>query len=146
MCLQPVPDAWDHERAEAEARENLAGPVLQERLQQIEDDQNFEAEELTFAEELQQMPAFSAVADDEERTRSYVLQRIPPALKRELDAYILHRTSTFAARRQGGAVQSVSAECDKVWRRLRVHGIIGVYSPEWRVFVTDCVAAFLRLS
>ena len=117
LCSQPVPDAWElHEEAEQNARENMVDPLLQERIQQLEDDQHFEAEELTFADELKQMASFAANADDESKTRNYILQRVPPILKRELNEYILHRTSTFAARRQGGAVQSISAESDRVHR------------------------------
>ena len=33
-------------------------------------------------------------------------------LKKELERYLLYRTETFAARRAGGAVQSISAEAD----------------------------------
>ena len=39
------------------------------------------------------MPAFSADREDEERLKTYILQRVPPGLKRELDIY---RTETFA--------------------------------------------------
>jgi hypothetical protein len=34
-------------------------------------------------------------------------------LKQELDEYIAYRTATFSARRQGGAVQAISAEADR---------------------------------
>ena len=33
------------------------------------------------------MPAFSADREDEERLKTYILQRVPPGLKRELDIY-----------------------------------------------------------
>ena len=33
-------------------------------------------------------------------------------LKKELERHLLYRTETFAARRAGGAVQSISAEAD----------------------------------
>ena len=39
------------------------------------------------------MPAFSADREDEERLKTYILQRVPPGLKRALDIY---RTETFA--------------------------------------------------
>ena len=45
--------------------------------------------------------------------KTYILSPVPSILKGELDEYIVYRTSTFAARRQGGAVQSISAEHDK---------------------------------
>ena len=107
---QPVPHTWEL-REEQEANE-AAGEVdliLNEQL----DEQNFEAEEMSFAQELLTMPAFSTDKEDEDRLKTYILQRVPPMLKSELDAYsLLYRTETFAARRQGGAVQSVSAEAD----------------------------------
>ena len=82
---------------------------------------NFEAEETSFAAELMTMPAFSADRDDEERLKTYILQRVPPSLKSELEAYLLYRTETFAARRAGGAVQSISAEADNT-ALLRLFG------------------------
>ena len=48
--------------------------------------------------------------EDEERLKTYILQRVPPGLNGELDTY---RTETFAARRAGGVVQSISAEADQ---------------------------------
>ena len=51
--------------------------------------------------------------ENEERLKTYILERVPPTLKSDLDAFILNRTATFAARRQGGAVQSISAEADR---------------------------------
>jgi hypothetical protein len=106
---QPIPQAWEL-RDQQEAN-NDAGHVdlaLNEKL----DDAGFEAEEMSFAQELQTMPAFSADKDDDERLKTYILQRVPPMLKTELERYLLYRTETFAARRQGGAVQSISAEAD----------------------------------
>ena len=60
------------------------------------------------------MPAFSVDKDDETRLKTYILQNVPPLLKKELDTYLLYRTETFAARRAGGAVQSISAEADNM--------------------------------
>ena len=56
-------------------------------------------EDMSFREELTSMPPFKAVPDDEERLKTYILQRVPASLKKELDEYIEHRTATFAARR-----------------------------------------------
>lgn len=67
------------------------------------------------------MPAFNAIVDDETRMATYILQPVPSILKSELDTYIEYRTATFAARRQGGAVQSISAESDKT-ALLRFYG------------------------
>jgi hypothetical protein len=106
---QPVPQAWElREEQEANAAEGVVDLLLNEQL----DEQGFEAEEMSFAQELMTMPAFSADADDETRLKTYTLTRVPPLLKSELEQYTLHRTATFAARRQGGAVQSISAETD----------------------------------
>ena len=58
------------------------------------------------------MAAFAPDQEDDERMKTYVLTRVPPVLRSELDLYLAYRTATFAARRQGGAVQSVSAESD----------------------------------
>ena len=60
------------------------------------------------------MPAFSADKDDETRLKTYILENVPPLLKKELDTYLLYRAETFAARRAGGAVQSISAEADNM--------------------------------
>ena len=73
-----------------------------------------QAEERSFAEELVTgMAKFTTVAADDEKMLSYALSPVPVPLQREIDAFILHRTATFAARRAGGAVVSVSAEGDK---------------------------------
>ena len=42
------------------------------------------------------MPAFTLWADrdDQDRLKVYILQRVPPSLKIELDAYLLYRTET----------------------------------------------------
>ena len=78
---QPVPQAW--ELREEQETNDAAGEVdllLNEKL----DDANFEADESSFAAELMTMPAFSADREDEERLKTYILQRVPPGLKREL--------------------------------------------------------------
>ena len=59
------------------------------------------------------MPTFQAIPDDEQRMATYILQSVPAMLKAELNEFISYRTATFAAKRQGGAVQSISAEADK---------------------------------
>eukprot|EP00966_Prymnesium_polylepis_P292852 6763821-Prymnesium_polylepis.1 len=59
------------------------------------------------------MAVFFTDGEDDERLKTYILTRVPPTLKSELETYILNRTATFAARRQGGAVQSISAEADR---------------------------------
>ena len=59
--------------------------ILNEQL----DEQNFEAEEMSFAQELLTMPAFSTDKEDEDRLKTYILQRVPPMLKSELDTYLL---------------------------------------------------------
>ena len=69
------------------------------------------------------MPTFQAIPDDEQRMAIYVLQHVPSSLKAEINEYITYRTATFAARRQGGAVQSISAEADKT-QLLRFFGYL----------------------
>ena len=107
---QPMPPTW--ELLEEQEANNAAGEVdyvLDEQL----DDQGFEVEDMSFADELKMMANFSTDRDDDSRLKVYALRRVPPPLKTGLDVYMLYRTETFAARRQGGAVQSISAEADK---------------------------------
>ena len=87
------------------------------------DELGFEAEDMSFADELKQMAVFSTDGEDEERLKTYILAQVPANLKSDLDAYILNRTATFAARRQGGAVQSISAEADRT-AVLRFYGYL----------------------
>jgi hypothetical protein len=86
---QPVPDAWElHEQAERDAANLQVDLVLQDKLEALEAEQQFEVEELSFREELMQMPVFNAVADDEERMKTYILSPVPSLLKKELDTFI----------------------------------------------------------
>ena len=86
---QPVPEAWElREEAAANAASLQVDLVLQDKLKALEGEQHFEVEELSFREELMTMPVFSAVQDDEERMKVYILSPIPSILKRELDQYI----------------------------------------------------------
>ena len=58
---------------EEQEANNAAGEVdyvLEEKL----DDSNFEAEEMSFAQELTTMPDFSVDKDDDERLKTYILQ------------------------------------------------------------------------
>ena len=72
--LQPVPDSWlMHEQSEANAANGLEDLLLEEQL----DDASFEVEDISFQEELTSMPAFQAVADDEQRMSTYILQWFP---------------------------------------------------------------------
>ena len=117
---QPVPQAW--QLVEEQEENDAAGEadlVLNEQL----DEQGFEAEDLSFADELTMMATFSTDQEDDERLKTYILQRVPPLLKSDLDMYLLARTATFAARRQGGAVQSISAESDRT-ALLRFYGYL----------------------
>ena len=62
---QSVPESWVlREQAERDAAEGLYSPVL---MDEIEAQGDFEAEDVSFREELTTMPTFSAVADDEQR-------------------------------------------------------------------------------
>ena len=76
---QPVPQAWElREEQEANDAAGQVDLLLNEQL----DEQNFEAEEMSFAEELLTMPAFSADQEDDARLKTYILQRVPPGLVR----------------------------------------------------------------
>eukprot|EP00966_Prymnesium_polylepis_P305786 7066411-Prymnesium_polylepis.1 len=54
---------------------------------------------MSFADELKQMAVFSTDGEDKERLKTYILSRVPPSLKSDLDAFISTRTATCAARR-----------------------------------------------
>ena len=117
---QPIPQAWElREEQEANEAAGEVDLVLKDQLDEL----GFEAEDLSFADELKTMAAFSTDGEDDERLKTYILARVPANLKSDLDAYILHRTATFAARRQGGAVQSISAEADRT-ALLRFYGYL----------------------
>ena len=86
---QPIPDAWElHEQAEQDRANLQVDLVLQDKLEALEKEQHFEVEELSFREELMTMPVFSAIADDEERMKTYILSNVPSILKKELGDYI----------------------------------------------------------
>ena len=120
---QPIPESW--QLLDQQAAHDVAGEenlLLNEKL----DDLDWEAEEMTFAQELTTMPVFKSTPDDEQRMATYILRphMISSVLKSELGAYKSlgrFKTATFAARRQGGAVQSISAEADKT-NLLRFYG------------------------
>ena len=85
---QPVPESW--QLLDQQAANHAAGEddlALNEQL----DDMNWEAEEMTFAQELTSMPSFQAVVDDEQRMSTYILrpQLISSVLKSELNAYLI---------------------------------------------------------
>jgi integrase len=105
---QQVPTGWElQEEAEEDAANGVYDYVLHDKL----DDHGFEAEDLSIAQELTQVTEFVDLAEDETKLRSYALT--PTAnLKRQLAAFVSHRTATFAARRSGGAIQSASAEAN----------------------------------
>jgi hypothetical protein len=105
---QQVPHGWElQEEAEQDAADGVYDPELSDKL----DEHGFEVEELSIAQELTQVPEFVDTVDDETKLRAYALTPTV-SLKRQLTAYISHRTATFSARRSGGAVQSVSAEAN----------------------------------
>lgn len=117
---QPIPQAWElREEQEANEATGEVDLVLNDKL----DEQAFEAEDISFADELKTMAVFSADKEDDDRVKTYILARVPPMLKTDLDTYLLCRTATFAARRQGGAVQSISAEADRT-ALLRFYGYL----------------------
>ena len=105
---QPVPDSWElHAEAEANAANNVLDFVLEDKIAELD----YEAEELTLAEELTQAVTFKDHAEDVLSLRTYALTPTR-SLRDQLAAYVAHRTRTFAARRAGGAVVSASADQD----------------------------------
>ena len=119
---QSVPDSWQlHAQAEQDAAAGVPDHALESQL----DDASFEVEDISFRDELTSMPVFEPSVDDEQRMATYVLSgsSVSPMLKKELGEFVAYRTATFAARRQGGAVQSISAEHDKL-SLLRFFGFL----------------------
>ena len=110
---QQVPQSWElEEQFEEDASRGELDLALEEKLDELA----FECEDKSFGEELTSMAAFNADADDETSMRNTQLAPVPREFSKELDLYIVHRTSTFAARRAGAAVVSASCENDKVWK------------------------------
>ena len=108
---QPVPQSWElQEQQEEHDARGEVDLLLNEQLQEL----GFEAEEKSFAEELTEMASFTVDAEDDGKMKQYALTRLPVVLERGLADYVAHRTATFAARRSGGSVVSVSAEADKM--------------------------------
>ena len=65
---QPMPQAWElQEEQEANVAAGEVDYVLEEKL---DVDANFEAEEISFAQELTTMPEFSTDKDDDERLKT----------------------------------------------------------------------------
>lgn len=106
---QPIPQLWQME-AEAEANEaNLeADLVLLDKI----DDHGYEAEEMSFAEELTMEAPFTPTVEDETKLKQYALSPVPAILKSELNSYIRQRCAVFASKRSGAAVVSATAEHD----------------------------------
>ena len=106
---QPIPQLWEMEaQAEADAANLETDLVLLDAI----DEHGYEAEEMTFAEELTTEAPFVSTAEDETKLKQYALTPVPSVLRSELDTYIRHRCATFAAKRSGAAVVSATAEHD----------------------------------
>ena len=107
---QPVPESWELSlQREALAEDDEVDLLLEEALE----GQDFEAEQRSFADELLDMQVFQPDKEDEAKMKNAVLERPPSLLVTELSGYIAYRTQTFAARRAGGAVVSLTSEGDK---------------------------------
>ena len=106
---QPIPQLWQMEaEAEANAANLESDLVLLDKI----DDHGYEAEEMSFAEELTMEAPFTPTVEDETKLKQYALSPVPSVLKGELDAYIRHRCAVFASKRSGAAVVSATAEHD----------------------------------
>ena len=106
---QPVPQLW---QMEAEAEANAANLEVDLVLLDKIDDHGYEAEQLTFAEELTMEAPFTPTVEDESKLKQYALSPVPAILKSEMNAYIRHRCAVFASKRSSAAVVSATAEHD----------------------------------
>ena len=114
----PVPESWElASQQEANTAVGEVDFVLDEQL----DEHTFEAEDQSFAQELTSMASFAATPADELKVRNVQLSPVPAELASQLEAFLAHRTSVFAARRQGAAVVDLSCESDKA-SLLRFYG------------------------
>ena len=106
----PVPESWElQEQQDANHDAGEVDLVLEEQLEE----HTFEAEDQSFAQELTSMAAFASTPADDAKLRNVQLSPVPTNLARQLDSFLAHRTSVFAARRQGAAVVDSSCESDK---------------------------------
>ena len=80
---QPIPQAWE---LREEQEENDAAGEVDLLLNDQLDELGFEAEDMSFADELKQMAVFSTDGEDEERLKTYILAQVPANLKSDLDA------------------------------------------------------------
>ena len=107
---QSIPESWElAAEREALAEDDEVDLLLEEAL----DAQDFEAEDMSFSDELIGMQGFQPDKQDEAKMKNAVLERPSSLLVSELGGYIAYRTEAFAARRAGGAVVSLTSESDK---------------------------------
>ena len=115
---QPVPQLW---QMEAEAEANAANLEVDLVLLDKIDDHGYEAEQLTFAEELTMEAPFTPTVEDKSKLKQYALSPVPAILKSEMNAYIRHRCAVFASKRSSAAVVSETAE-HGLWLKVNWEG------------------------
>lgn len=94
---QPVSQAWElREEQEANEAANEMDLLLNDKIEEL----GFEAEEISFADELKTMAVFNTDKEDDDRLKTYILERVPSTLKSDLEAYrsIAPPPSQLAAR------------------------------------------------
>ena len=106
---QPVPRLWEVQR-EAEANaENLEwDPLLEDEMQELQE------EEVSLDSELKaSYVQFKEREVDEQVSRSYTLERIPPALEQALKAYKEYRIAPINRMRNGSACVELTVDSDR---------------------------------
>eukprot|EP00966_Prymnesium_polylepis_P309511 7151471-Prymnesium_polylepis.1 len=105
---QPLPRLWAaQEEAEANAHDGELDLVLEEEIEELEE------EEAHFATELVQMAPFASDEADEEKAKSWRLERVPNALVRELQEFVDYRSSPLNRQRDGSCVVDSTVGADK---------------------------------
>ena len=105
------------------------------------DDHGYEAEDITFAEELTTEAPFVPHSEDEGKLKQYRLHPVPSALQEQAKSYVKHRCATFSAKRSGAAVVSATAEHD-IESLLKFFGWMGRYGkvPQGAFFELSLLA------
>ena len=106
---QPVPRLWEVQREAEASAENLEwDPLLEDEMQELQE------EEVSLDSELKaSYVQFKEREVDEQVSRSYTLERIPPALEQALKAYKDHRIAPINRMRNGSACVELTVDSDR---------------------------------
>ena len=136
------PRQWELQAEQEENEANLqVDLVLNEELAELEE------EEVHIATELVQMVEYEIAEEDETKAESTKLDRIPPALVKELEDYVAFRCEPLNRLRTGAAVVDTTVGNDKatVLRFLGFLKSTHEISPGLGVFAKTTTAEWVEL-